>query len=191
MTPKSMPHTTWLMKVCELELEAGTYSFEIFHEEKRAHSYKFYGNLVGPAGARYILSGRGLQGSTPKVIVAGPNAKIERKWIKDLPPRALLCLLPNKVIVAYNTVDGTILDAWHSAEINQTPSLTDRSARPSEIDGKPIPKSARPAVEGENIEFIAYEVDQGNALIHSIIDGKPTTLSIAPEGDNSFSITTK
>jgi cytochrome c551/c552 len=175
----------------KLELEAGTYSFEIFHEEKRAHSYKFYGNLVGPAGARYALSGRSLQGSTPKVIVAGPTAKIERKWIKDLPPRAILCLLPNKVIVAYNTVDGAILDAWHTAEINQTPSLTDRSQQPSQIIGKKIPNSARPALEGSNIEFIAYEAAQGNALIHSHVNGKPTTLIIAPEGDTSFSISTK
>lgn len=175
----------------KLQLEAGTYSFEIFHEEKRAHSYKFYGNLVGPAGARYVLSGRSLQGSIPRVIVAGPAAKIERKWIKDLPPRALLCLLPNKVIVAYNPVDGTIIDAWHEAEINQTPSLADRSATPSQIDGKQIPDSARPTHEGTNIEFIAYEVAQANALIHSVVDGKPVTLCIAPEGDNSFTISTK
>ena len=59
----------------KLELEAGTYSFEIFHEEKRAHSYKFYGNLVGPAGSRFALSGRSLQGSSPKVIVAGPHGQ--------------------------------------------------------------------------------------------------------------------
>jgi len=95
------------------------------------------------------------------------------------------------VIVAYNTVDGTILDAWHSAEINQTPSITDRSQQPSQINGKQIPESARPALEGKHIEFIAYEVDQDSALIHSIIDGKPATLSIAPEGDHSFTISTK
>ena len=175
----------------KLELEAGTYSFEIFHEEKRAHSYKFYGNLVGPAGARYVLSGRSLQGSTPKVIVAGPVAKIERKWIKNLPPRAILCLLPNKVIVAFNTVDGSVLDAWHSAEIDQTPSLTDRSQQQSKINGKNIPGSARQVFESSDIEFIAYESDQANALIHFIVDGKPTTVSIAPEGESSFTISTK
>ena len=175
----------------KIDLEAGTYSFEIFHEEKRAHSYKFYGNLVGPAGTRFALSGRSLQGSNPRVIVAGPQAKIERKWIKDMPPRAILCLLPNKVIVAYNTVDGTILDAWHSAEINQTPSITDRSQQPSQINGKQIADSARPALEGTTIEFIAYETEQGNALIHSTVDGKPTTLCIAPEGEQSFTISTK
>ena len=175
----------------KLELEAGSYSFEIFHEEKRAHSYKFYGNLVGPAGARYVLSGRSLQGSTPKVIVAGPVAKIERKWIKDLPPRAILCLLPNKVIVAFNTVDGSVLDAWHSAEIDQTPSLTDRSQQQSQIKGKNIPNSARQVFESSDPEFIAYESDQANALIHFIVDGKPTTVSIAPEGESSFTISTK
>jgi hypothetical protein len=160
----------------KLELEAGTYSFEIFHEEKRAHSYKFYGNLVGPAGARYVLSGRSLQGSTPKVIAAGPVAKIERKWIKDLPPRAILCLLPNKVIVAFNTVDGSVLDAWQQQ---------------SKINGKNIPNSARSVFESSDPEFIAYESDQANALIHFIVDGKPTTVSIAPEGESSFTISTK
>jgi len=175
----------------KLELEAGTYSFEIFHEEKRAHSYKFYGNLVGPAGTRYVLSGRSLQGSTPKVIAAGPVAKIERKWIKDLPPRAILCLLPNKVIVALNTVDGSVLDAWHSAEIDQTPSLTDRSQQQSQIKGKNIPNSSRQVFESSDPEFIAYESDQANALIHFIVDGKPTTVSIAPEGESSFTISTK
>ena len=175
----------------KIDLEAGTYRFEIFHEEKKAHSYKFYGKFVGPAGNRFVLSGRSLHGSNPKVITASPIAKIERKWIKDLPPRALLCFLPNKVIVAYNTVDGTILDAWHSAEINQTPSLTDRSANPSQINGEKIPDTKRPALEGANIEFIAYEAEQGTALIHSIVDGKATTVCIAPEGANSFTISTK
>ena len=108
-----------------------------------------------------------------------------------MPPRAILCLLPNKVIVAYNTVDGTILDAWHSAEINQTPSITDRSQQPSQINGKQIADSARPALKGTTIEFIAYETEQGNALIHSTVDGKPTTLCIAPEGEQSFTISTK
>jgi hypothetical protein len=174
-----------------ISLEPGIYSFEILHEEKKSHSYRFHGTLNGPTGPRFPLSGRSLQGNIPKIIVAGTEAKIVRKWIKDLPPRALLCLLPNKVIVAYNTVDGSILNAWHSAEINQTPSLPDRSQKPSEIKGAEIPESTRPILKSPNSRFVAYEAKGAAALIHSIVDGKPMTITIAPKGDAAFSISTK
>ncbi|MDA7864181.1 cytochrome c [Akkermansiaceae bacterium] len=173
-----------------IHLEPGVYSFEILHDEPKSHSYRFHGTLNGPAGTRFPLSGRSLQGNIPKVIVAGPEAKIVRKWIKDLPPRALLCLLPNKVIVAYNPVDGSVLNAWHSAEINQTPSLPDRSQKPSEINGSQIPKSARPILKSPNTKFIAYESKGTAALIHSLVDGKPMTVTIAPEGESAFTIAT-
>ncbi|MCH1420802.1 MAG: hypothetical protein L7W40_10915, partial [Akkermansiaceae bacterium] len=117
--------------------------------------------------------------------------KIVRKWIKDLPPRALLCLLPNKVIVAYNTVDGSILKAWHSAEINQTPSLPDRSQKQSEINGTEIPESTRSILKSSNIQFLGYESKSDEALIHIVVDGQPTTITIAPKGEQSFTISTK
>lgn len=171
-----------------LDLKPGSYTFEILHTEKKSHAYRFHGTLTGPAGTRFPLSGRSLQGNIPKIIVAGPEVKIVRKWIKDLPPRALLCLLPNKVIVAYNTVDGSILKAWHSAEINQTPSLPDRSQKQSEINGTEISESTRPILKSSNIEFIAYESKGDKALIHSVVDGKPTTVTLVPQSDNSFTI---
>ena len=138
-----------------------------------------------------VLWRLGNKDRSPKIIVAGTEAKIVRKWIKDLPPRALLCLLPNKVIVAYNTVDGSILNAWHSAEINQTPSLPDRSQKPSEIKGAEIPESTRPILKSPSSRFIAYEAKGAAALIHSIVDGKPMTITIAPKGEAAFSISTK
>ena len=177
-----------------LDLKPGSYTFEILHTEKKSHSYRFHGTLTGPAGSaakRFPLSGRSLQGNIPKIIVAGPEVKIVRKWIKDLPPRALLCLLPNKVIVAYNTVDGSILKAWHSAEINQTPSLPDRSQKRSEINGTEIPESTRSILQSSNIQFLGYESKGDEAVIHIVVDGQPTTITIAPKGEQSFTISTK
>ncbi|MGJ8724880.1 MAG: c-type cytochrome [Roseibacillus sp.] len=171
-----------------LDLDPGVYSFEILHNEPKSHSYRFHATLNGPGGISFPLTGRSLQGNIPKVIAAGPEAKIVRKWIRELPPRALLCLLPNKVIVAYNPVDGSVLNAWHSAEINQTPSLPDRSQKPSEINGTEIPASARPLFKSPNTQFIAYESKGKSALIHSLVDGKPMTVTIAPDGESAFTI---
>ena len=177
-----------------LDLRPGSYTFEILHTEKKNRSYRFHGILAGPAGPaakRFPLSGRSLQGNIPKIIVAGPKAKIVRKWIKDLPPRALLCLFPNKVIVAYNTAKGSIIKAWHSAEINQTPSLPDRSQKPSEIKGSEIPESKGAVLNSSNIQFHGYQSQGDKALIHSVVDGQPTTITIEPKGEKSFTISTK
>ncbi|MDG2124492.1 MAG: cytochrome c, partial [Verrucomicrobiales bacterium] len=110
-----------------VRLAPGVYDLEILHEEKKVHSYRFSGFLLHESGARWQLHGRSLQGNIPKVIKARPGeAMVVRKWITGLPPRTLLCLLPNQVIVAYDAGPGTVISAWHSAEINQTPSLPDR-----------------------------------------------------------------
>ena len=101
-----------------IELEPGVHELEILHEEKPSHSYRFSGFFEKVGGDRFALNGRSLQGNIPKIIKARPGmAQVVRKWIDGLPPRALLCLLPNQVIVAYNPVDGKVLKAWHSAEI--------------------------------------------------------------------------
>lgn len=172
-------------------LKPGVYDLEILHEEKTAHSYRFRGMLNGPNGNKFELNGRSLQGNVPKIIAAGPEAKVVRKWIVDLPPRALLCLLPNRVIVAYNPVEGRVIQAWHSAEINQTPSLPDRSAKPSEIKGVPIEAHGSPLQDSTSVQFLHYEVEGEKVVIVSRIDGTKTRVTIEPDGAQSFQISTK
>ena len=63
----------------------------------------------------------------PKIVRPGTQAKVVRKWIEGLPPRTLSLLLPNQVMVAYDSASGQVLKAWKSALVNQTPSLDSRS----------------------------------------------------------------
>jgi hypothetical protein len=174
-----------------LELTRGTHDLEILHEEKTTHSWRFYGVLQKVGGHRLPLVGRSLEGNVPKVIKPGPEAQVARKWIAGLPPRTLLCVLPNKVIVAYNPVDGKVLKAWHSAEINQTPSLTDRSAKPSEISGTPIPELAAGIPNPQSLQFLHYETEGNSVHIVSVVDGRQKTLTIAPKGAQSFAASLK
>lgn len=171
------------------ELQPGIYSLEIFHEEKKSHSYRFHGVLQKVDGKSLALNGRSLQGNIPKIIKARPGeALVVRKWIDGLPPRALLCLLPNQVIVAFNPVDGRVLKAWHSAAINQTPSLPDRSAKPSKINGIPIESPTVDAVAAKRVRFLRYETEGEKALIVSRFDGVETTVTIEPDGAQSFRV---
>ncbi len=171
------------------ELQPGIYRLEIFHEEKKSHSYRFHGVLEKVGGKSFVLNGRSLQGNIPKIIKARPGeALVVRKWIRDLPPRALLCLLPNQVIVAYNPVNGQVINAWHSAEINQTPSLPDRSAKQSEINGTPIPDSGTDVTSAGTIRFLHYEVQGETVHIVSLIDGEEKTVAISPKGTQSFTL---
>lgn len=172
-----------------LELSAGVHDLEILHEEPPTHSYKFHGYLQKVGGERMMLTGRSLQGNIPKVIKAGPTAMVVRKWIADLPPRALMCLLPNQVIVAFDADSGEILKAWHSAEINQTPSLPDRSQKPSEINGEVIAELVLSGVEAEHFQFRHYQTDGGKAIITALIDGDLKNVVIEPEGDQSYQVT--
>ncbi len=174
----------------KLSLKPGIYDLEIFHEEKPSHSYRFQGTIRGPEGKLFALNGRSLEGNIPKIIKARPGeALVVRKWIADLPPRALLCLLPNQVIVAYNPVDGYVIGAWHSAEINQTPSLPDRSAKPSEIKGTPIANTGPDAALPGTNRFLRYQVQGDTVHLVSLIDGEEKTVAISPEGEQSFNLT--
>jgi len=175
----------------KLDLSPGVYDLEILHEEKSNHSYRFNGVLQQIGGKRFALNGRSLQGNIPKTIVAGPEAKVVRKWIDGLPPRALLCLLPNRVIVAYNPSDARLIGAWHSAEINQTPSLPDRSAKPSEIKGIPISETGTDLLNSERLRFLRYEVQGESVHIVSEIEGMEKSVIIAPEGAQSFTFLAK
>ncbi|MGB0153216.1 MAG: GDSL-type esterase/lipase family protein [Verrucomicrobiales bacterium] len=173
-------------------LEPGVYDLEIFHEEKTAHSYRFGGSLDRVGGKKFVLNGRSLQGNIPKIIKARPGeAQVVRKRIAELPPRALLCLLPNQVIVAFNPVDATVLAAWHTAEINQTPSLPDRSAKPSEINGIPITVSGPEPLAGESPRFMSYSTEGDSALLTFLVGAEKKRISIAPEGTQSFTLSLK
>ena len=175
-----------------VSLQPGIYNLEIFHEEKPSHSYRFSGSIRSKSGRNFVLNGRSLQGNIPKFVRARPGeAQVVRKWIDGLPPRTLLCLLPNRVIVAYHPADGRVLAAWHSAEINQTPSLPDRSAKPSEINGEPIDDAGAASADGKQVRFLRYEIDGEKALIVSQVDGVEQTKIIAPEGEDGYTLTSR
>ena len=95
------------------------------------------------------------------------------------------------MIVAYNAADGTVLKAWHSAEINQTPSLPDRSQQPSAMKGEEIDELTQTNAPAEDYQFLSYEVSGPEVLIHYLAADQSQTLVIAPEGEQSFTITTK
>ena len=174
-----------------LKLKPGTYSVDLLHTGENRHGWRVSGSLVNPKGASFRIHGSSLAGSLPKEIHAGATAKVIRKWIRDMAPRTLLCLLPNKVIVAFNPETGQVTQAWHSAYVNQTPSLPDRSAAPSEIKGTAIASPAGNLAEPTKFKFISYQTQGDKALINGSVDGQLRTLTIAPEGTQSFSITTK
>lgn len=169
-------------------LKAGVHEMEFLHEEKTSHRFRFTGALRHESGKKWPLNGRSLQGNVPKIIAAEPEAKVVRKSIAGLPPRALLCLLPNQVLVAYNPTDGSVLQAWHSASINQTPSLEDRSAKPSEIKGAPIPGVESRVLEAELLRFLRYEMHLDTVHLVSLVNGEEKTVTIAPEGTQSFKV---
>ena len=172
-----------------ITLQPGVHDLEIFHEEKKSHSYRFRAVLQQVAGKKFTLTGRSLEGNIPKFIKARPGeALVVRKWIKDLPPRTLMCLLPNQVIVALNPVDGQIIKAWHSAEINQTPSLPDRSAKPSEVTGIPIDQFKSSPIASDSLRFLRYQIKRESALISFETQDGEKTVTISPEGTQSFSI---
>jgi hypothetical protein len=99
-----------------------------------------------------------------------------------------MCLLPNQVIVALNPVDGQIIKAWHSAEINQTPSLPDRSAKPSEVTGTPIDQFKPSPLKSDSLRFLRYQIKGESALISLKTQDGEKTVAISPEGTQSFSI---
>jgi hypothetical protein len=82
-----------------------------------------------------------------------------------------------------------VLAAWHSAEINQTPSLPDRSAKPSEINGESIEGAETSALDGKIVRFLRYEIQGESAVIVSQVDGQERTLVISPKGESGFALT--
>jgi hypothetical protein len=140
-------------------------------------------------GKHWMLTGKSLEGNIPKIVRAGQEAKVIRKWIQDLPPRTLLLLLPNKVLLAYDAESGEIIKGWESAYLNQTPSLDSRSQKQSEISGNEIENASRTVVNGEKFNLLHYETSGDSVKIATLVDGKSHTFTISPAGTNSYSLT--
>jgi len=168
-------------------LKAGVYAVEIFHESPPVHGWMISGSLSRNGGKEIQLHGRSLQGNIPRFILAGSEAKVIRKWIKGISPRTLLCLLPNKVIVAFNPDTGQVESAWKEARVNQTPSLPDRSASPSQIEGTPLPPQGS-LPNDLSIQHRAYQTDGANVVIHSEVNGEPRVTTISPQGEHGYQI---
>jgi len=150
----------------KINLEAGIYDIEILHEEPYATKYVFDGNLLGPDKLKIPLFGENL----------------------DLPPRALLVLLPNKVLVAVDPDKGLVLKAWKNASIDQSPSLPDRSKKASRISGEEIPIGKnQPRIKGA-FDYTGYEIKGKDIIINATLDGSTKNIIIKPKGDHNFSV---
>jgi cytochrome c551/c552 len=172
----------------EFELSAGIHDLEILHEEPTSHSMRFYARLQKLNGEHWMLTGKSLEGSVPKVIRAGQQAKVIRKWIKDLPPRTLLLLLPNKVMLAYDSSSGKIIRGWQEAFVDQTPSLDSRSQKQSEIKGKEFDGAERDVLKGDQFSLLYYEYNEDLIKISTLVDGRESSFTVSPKGESSFSI---
>ena len=81
-----------------------------------------------------------------------------------------------------------MLKAWHTAEINQTPSLPDRSQKPSEIKGTLIPDAGPDTGLPDTQRFLRYEVRGDTVRIASLINGGEKTVTISPHGTQSYTL---
>ena len=172
----------------DFELSAGIHDLEIIHEEPTSHSMRFHARLQKLNGKHWMLTGKSLEGSVPKVVRSGQKAKVIRKWIDDLPPRTLLLLLPNQVLLAYDSASGKIIKGWESAFINQTPSLDSRSQKKSEVKGKELTGIAKTILEGDRFNLLHYETSGDSVTIATLVDGEQKKFSISPEGKNSYKL---
>ena len=173
----------------DFELSAGIHDLEILHEEPTSHSMRFYARLQKLNGKHWMLTGKSLEGNVPKVIRAAQEAKVIRKWIDGLPPRTLLFLLPNKVLLAYDSASGKIIKGWESAFLNQTPSLDSRSQKQSEIKGTELSGVAKTILKGKQFNLLHYETIGDSVKIATLVDGKQKHFQISPEGKNSYKLT--
>ncbi len=180
-------------------LKAGSYDVVILHDEPRGSRMQFNLQLVKTEktgnsfkNLRTIaFHGRSLQGSQPKLVIAGPRAKVVRKWIDGFTVRPVYCLLPNKVIVAFNPEKAQVLQAWHSARFDQTPSLNDRSQAKSVIQGEPLAATLQGILLDGKVKQFSYlssTIVDDNILMKLSIYGSPYSLTISPEGATGYKI---
>jgi cytochrome c551/c552/outer membrane lipoprotein-sorting protein len=173
----------------QFHLDAGIHDLEILQEEPTSFTMRFNARLQKIGGKNWMLTGRSLEGNVPKIIRPGPQAKVIRKWIEGLPPRTLLLLLPNQVMVAYDSASGQILKAWKSALVNQTPSLDSRSQKESVAKGEEIAGSSSTVLQGNEFNLLFYETQGESVLISSLVDGVSQNFTVSPKGSDSFAVT--
>ncbi len=173
----------------DFDLVAGVHDLEILQEEPTSFTMRFNARLQKIGGDNWVLTGRSLEGNVPKIIRPGPQAKVIRKWIEGLPPRTLLVLLPNRVMVAYDSASGQIVKAWKSALVNQTPSLDSRSQKESIAKGEEIPGATSIVLKGNEFNLLYYETRGESVLISSLVDGISQNFTVSPQGSDSFSVT--
>jgi len=172
----------------QFHLDAGVHDLEVLHEEPTGHSMRFNARLRKVGGGYWMLTGKSLEGNTPKIVRADMEAKVVRKWIDGLPPRTLLVLLPNQVMVAYDSASGQVLKAWKSALINQTPSLDSRSQNKSVAKGQEIAGAQQTILKGQEFSLKSYEPAGDSLFISTLVDGVNKRVKVSPEGNDSFSI---
>ena len=172
----------------DFNLEKGMHDLEVLHEEPTGHSMKFYARLQRIDGGTWMLTGKSLEGNTPKIVRPGTEAKVVRKWISGLPPRTLLVLLPNQVMVAYDSASGQVLKAWKSALVNQTPSLDSRSQNQSIAKGQEIPNAPQTVLQGQEFSLKSYEAAGDSLFISTWVDGVQKRIKVSPNGSDSFSV---
>ena len=172
----------------QFDLDAGIHDLQVLHEEPTGHSMRFNARLRKVGGEFWMLTGKSLEGNTPKIVRPGTEAKVVRKWIAGLPPRTLLVLLPNKVMVAYDSASGQVLKAWKSALVNQTPSLDSRSQNQSLAKGQEISGAQQTVLQGQQFSLKFYEAAGDSLFISTEVDGDQKRIKVSPEGADSFSI---
>ncbi|MDA0343713.1 MAG: cytochrome c [Verrucomicrobia bacterium] len=172
----------------DFHLEKGVYDLEVLHEEPTSFSMRFYARLQRIEGGTWMLTGKSLEGNTPKIVRPGTEAKVVRKWIEGLPPRTLLVLLPNQVMVAYDIASGQVLKAWKSALVNQTPSLDSRSQNESVAKGQEISGAQQTVLQGKEFSLKSYESAGDSLFISTLVDGVQKRIKVSPDGSDSFSI---
>ena len=172
----------------QFHLDAGVHDLEVLHEEPTGHSMRFNARLRKVGGGYWMLTGKSLEGNTPKIVRPDMEAKVVRKWIDGLPPRTLLVLLPNQVMVAYDSSSGQVLKAWKSALINQTPSLDSRSQNKSVAKGQEIAGAQQTILRGKEFSLKSYEPAGDSLFISTLVDGVNKRVKVSPEGTDSFSI---
>jgi len=172
----------------QFHLDAGVHDLEVLHEEPTGHSMRFNARLRKVGGGYWMLTGKSLEGNTPKIVRPDMEAKVVRKWIDGLPPRTLLVLLPNQVMVAYDSASGQVLKAWKSALINQTPSLDSRSQNKSVAKGQEIAGAQQTILRGKEFSLKSYEPAGDSLFISTLVDGVNKRVKVSPKGTDSFSI---
>ena len=172
----------------QFDLDAGIHDLQVLHEEPTGHSMRFNARLRKVGGEFWMLTGKSLEGNTPKIVRPGTEAKVVRKWISGLPPRTLLVLLPNQVMVAYDSASGQVLKAWKSALVNQTPSLDSRSQNQSIAKGQEIPNAPQTVLQGQEFSLKSYEAAGDSLFISTWVDGVQKRIKVSPNGSDSFSV---